>query len=347
MRYANFIAILVIVVILLSSIGMADGQGLINTQGDPYDGTLKIYIVEPISRWIDYDGYNFHFGFLGFAFDAPISLAYQESFNQSIIWDAAQAGYDPIADSNIMVIAVLFNSEGNPAYSTPPDSFPFTAYYVDGAAAAIPGQEGTNEVDGDFTHVVFLEAALATWANPAPATSTALESIYSSNIYPFYYVSMVFDSNVVAYDRVFTDYNMYWHPSVFFDGGYRITIGGYSNPNFYTPSIEESGAREVPLLTMAVSLTWLGSNQIQIDIDVLNGNHITGDANGDGTINVSDAVYIINYVFVGGDPPDPLESGDVNCDGTVNVSDAVWIINYVFAGGNAPGDLDGDGIPDC
>jgi hypothetical protein len=30
--------------------------------------------------------------------------------------------------------------------------------------------------------------------------------------------------------------------------------------------------------------------------------------------------------------------GDANCDGTVNVSDAVWIINYVFVGGAAPGD---------
>jgi hypothetical protein len=72
-----------------------------------------------------------------------------------------------------------------------------------------------------------------------------------------------------------------------------------------------------------------------------------GDANSDGDVNVSDAVYIINYVFVGGDPPNPLAAGDVNCDGTCNVSDAVWIINYVFVGGNMPCDTTGDGIPDC
>ncbi|NIP41721.1 MAG: M6 family metalloprotease domain-containing protein, partial [candidate division Zixibacteria bacterium] len=72
-----------------------------------------------------------------------------------------------------------------------------------------------------------------------------------------------------------------------------------------------------------------------------------GDANGDKTVNVSDAVYIINFVFVGGNPPDPTESGDANCDATVNVSDAVWIINYVFVGGSNPCDTNGDGIPDC
>ncbi|MBD3218191.1 MAG: hypothetical protein GF310_07935, partial [candidate division Zixibacteria bacterium] len=30
--------------------------------------------------------------------------------------------------------------------------------------------------------------------------------------------------------------------------------------------------------------------------------------------------------------------GDANGDGAVNVSDAVWVINYVFIGGAAPGD---------
>jgi hypothetical protein len=75
--------------------------------------------------------------------------------------------------------------------------------------------------------------------------------------------------------------------------------------------------------------------------------YICGDANSDDVVNVSDAVYIINYVFVGGDPPDPMESGDANCDDVCNVSDAVWIINYVFVGGNDPCDTNGDGEPDC
>ena len=76
--------------------------------------------------------------------------------------------------------------------------------------------------------------------------------------------------------------------------------------------------------------------------------YICGDANGDESVNVSDAVYVINYVFSPGSPvPDPLESAEVNCDGNVNVSDAVFIINYVFSGGKAPCDADGDSIPDC
>jgi CubicO group peptidase (beta-lactamase class C family) len=75
--------------------------------------------------------------------------------------------------------------------------------------------------------------------------------------------------------------------------------------------------------------------------------YICGDASGDEAVNVSDAVYIINYVFVGGNPPNPFKAGDANCDNSVNVSDAVWIINYVFVGGNSPCDTDGDDVLDC
>jgi hypothetical protein len=39
--------------------------------------------------------------------------------------------------------------------------------------------------------------------------------------------------------------------------------------------------------------------------------------------------------------------GDANSDETVKISDAVWIINYVFVEGNDPCDTEGDGVPDC
>jgi hypothetical protein len=61
-----------------------------------------------------------------------------------------------------------------------------------------------------------------------------------------------------------------------------------------------------------------------------------GDANGDGDLNVADAVMLINFVFKGGPAPEPLEAGDANGDGDVNVADAVHMINFVFKGGPDP-----------
>ncbi|MEE9441435.1 MAG: SBBP repeat-containing protein [candidate division Zixibacteria bacterium] len=61
-----------------------------------------------------------------------------------------------------------------------------------------------------------------------------------------------------------------------------------------------------------------------------------GDANGDGDVNVGDAVYIISHVFKGGPAPNPIEAGDANWDGDCNVGDAVYLINHVFKGGPGP-----------
>ena len=97
---------------------------------------------------------------------------------------------------------------------------------------------------------------------------------------------------------------------------------------------------------------WSSSNQHQLHSGYWQyfeqAPYICGDANSDDEVNVSDAVFIINYVFIVGAPaPDPFESGETNCDGDLNVSDAVWLILYIFNGGNAPCDADGDGIADC
>ena len=63
---------------------------------------------------------------------------------------------------------------------------------------------------------------------------------------------------------------------------------------------------------------------------------ICGDANGDGVANLADAVYLVNYIFVSGTPPDPLCIGDANGDGPVDLADAVYLINYVFKDGPPP-----------
>jgi hypothetical protein len=63
---------------------------------------------------------------------------------------------------------------------------------------------------------------------------------------------------------------------------------------------------------------------------------IVGDANSDGVIDPSDVVYLLNYLYRGGLPPDPLEAGDCNCDSVVGPGDVVYLLNYLFRGGAPP-----------
>lgn len=62
----------------------------------------------------------------------------------------------------------------------------------------------------------------------------------------------------------------------------------------------------------------------------------TGDVNRNGSTTISDAVYLISYLFKGGPPPYLLYRGDVNCDQAVTVADVVYLIDYLFKGGPLP-----------
>lgn len=65
-------------------------------------------------------------------------------------------------------------------------------------------------------------------------------------------------------------------------------------------------------------------------------NWVFGDANGDGTVDVADAVYLINYLFEDGTAPTPRASGDPNNDCVIDVADIIYLVNFLFIAGPAP-----------
>jgi hypothetical protein len=71
-------------------------------------------------------------------------------------------------------------------------------------------------------------------------------------------------------------------------------------------------------------------------LTIYEGGSSRGDANGDGVVNVGDAIYILNYLYRGGAAPSPFWTGDANSDGVVDIADAIYILNYLYRGGPAP-----------
>jgi len=63
---------------------------------------------------------------------------------------------------------------------------------------------------------------------------------------------------------------------------------------------------------------------------------VRGDANSDDRVDLSDAVRIINSLFLGGPSPSPLDSADVDDDGALNVTDAIRVLDFLFRGGPRP-----------
>jgi hypothetical protein len=65
---------------------------------------------------------------------------------------------------------------------------------------------------------------------------------------------------------------------------------------------------------------------------------LRSDCNGDGRlVGVTDAIFLLNYSFVGTATPPCLAACDVNADGgAAQITDALYILNFSFLGGPAP-----------
>jgi len=61
-------------------------------------------------------------------------------------------------------------------------------------------------------------------------------------------------------------------------------------------------------------------------------NGMMGDANGDGSVTITDAVAVVDYIL--GNTPDDFNTtaADVNKDGQVNITDAVAIVDIILSG---------------
>ncbi len=63
---------------------------------------------------------------------------------------------------------------------------------------------------------------------------------------------------------------------------------------------------------------------------------IRGDANDNGEVNISDPIYLLEFLFAGGSPPPCEDAADANDDGKLDLADAVAALTYLFGGGTIP-----------
>jgi hypothetical protein len=110
-------------------------------------------------------------------------------------------------------------------------------------------------------------------------------------------------------------------------------------------SLSDTGSVSVDSITLATGEGYLHFYQegIQVVNPQMEGFQCDivpslGDVNGDGVVNVGDVVYLVNYLYRGGIPPDSPEVGDINGDCVVDIGDVVYLVNYLYRNGPAPVD---------
>jgi hypothetical protein len=159
------------------------------------------------------------------------------------------------------------------------------------------------------------------------------------------WIEAVFDLNSFAGEYIYLRFSYYTDSYVTYEGfyvddispigvfGVSDTIGPITD-SAYLFSDKPENEYSYRVRARDDDQQWSAYSNV-VDIDVLY-TYVCGDADGNGTVIVADAVYVIDFIFKGGPTPAPLPAGDANGDGFVNVTDAVYVITYIFQAGPEP-----------
>ena len=78
----------------------------------------------------------------------------------------------------------------------------------------------------------------------------------------------------------------------------------------------------------------ISGDQVKIRVDSEPCPFKRGDSNGDGTIDISDAINTLGYLFNGQGNALCRDASDANDDGTIDISDAIATLGFLFLGNN-------------
>lgn len=285
-----------------------------------YKGYLRVYIVEIDSRWDMQNGDPYYNAFFDFAFNNEISIDYLDTYEDSIFWTG------DIEQDNVIVMAAIFNQKTNIGYAYPPKSdSPFDAHYVDATAGAKPGETGSNIVNNDYTHTIFLEIGSDSNCGSCPGMANKVKDIYNSGNYPFYYATMVVNEKPEAWNRMRDDYNLSYLPTAFYEGGTDVLIGSDPSEEDHRAIIENSGKRDVHELDFSLSVYWTGDGEIQIDVSITNNEEIINNPPEKPTITGPQKAKAGNNLEFFISTNDPEEDDVYYCIDWGNGSDEVCI----------------------
>ena len=88
-------------------------------------------------------------------------------------------------------------------------------------------------------------------------------------------------------------------------------------------------------VTYSILVHGYGSNSGDFTLNVTSATPPSprGDANADGEINLTDAIFTLQWLFQAGDAPPCLASADANADGFIDISDPTFTLNFLYVGG--------------
>jgi len=170
----------------------------------------------------------------------------------------------------------------------------------------ITGSSGGSWVEGKFSLSSYVGQQVYLRLHYVTDGWTTYEGFYADDIYPF-----------ESYESM-------------------VTLSDAIPDTFYQITGQEQGTYDYKVKAKDQQNQWGAWSNVETAVVSAEQQFTRGDANGDGTITLSDAVFLINYLYKDGPVPDPPAAGDANSDGQTELGDVVYVLNYLYKGGPPP-----------
>jgi hypothetical protein len=205
-----------------------------NSGSESYSGTLRVYIVEIVSRYFDYDGNHYPYGFLDFAIDTSVSVSGGDSESKYTTWDGAAVidglgnDFSDINPDNIIVYATLMNSETTSLRDRIPQSSKIlNLHLLDQTAAAYLTE--APEKDNDPPEIKIISPA-----DSSEVSGTVRIEAQVTDESSITKVEFQLDSQGIwtsMFDDEFNDYFRFWETKYVADGQHIITVRAFDSRN--------------------------------------------------------------------------------------------------------------------
>jgi hypothetical protein len=105
------------------------------------------------------------------------------------------------------------------------------------------------------------------------------------------------------------------------------------DPSLVTATVPALAAGEVEL--SVVNSDGCTSQGVEFTVRAAGAEFVRGDASSDGIVDISDAIRILSYLFLGATVT-CQDAADPNDNEAIDLSDAVYVLNFLFRGAAAP-----------
>jgi hypothetical protein len=90
-------------------------------------------------------------------------------------------------------------------------------------------------------------------------------------------------------------------------------------------------------LTGSITSFVVGGQELWIDdLSVDSVDFVRTDSNDDSRVDLTDVIFILDYMFLGGPCPRCLDAADADDNGKLEITDPIYILNWLFRGGPSP-----------